>query len=157
MPPAPCPYCDKLIDPKPTRKRKCPHCGQPIFVRAGELLTEFAAAVLDDQKAEEQQQRAAAAEEHARQKQEELFRFRRENREQQLRQIQDPDLIDTFPFLRITAVDDGDRCCPACKERHGKLIPTRQCTIEMLPPFDDCMNKDDGCRCMFIPVDKWST
>lgn len=28
-----CPYCDKHLDKKPGRKKKCPHCKQFIFVR----------------------------------------------------------------------------------------------------------------------------
>ena len=37
---ADCPYCGKLISPKPKRHRKCPHCRQPIRVRRGWLFTE---------------------------------------------------------------------------------------------------------------------
>jgi hypothetical protein len=36
--PAVCPHCDKVIEPRPRRGRKCPHCGEPIVVRKGALL-----------------------------------------------------------------------------------------------------------------------
>lgn len=35
-----CPYCRRKLEKKPTRKTKCPHCGEPIYVRAGDLLRE---------------------------------------------------------------------------------------------------------------------
>jgi len=34
-----CPYCNKVLDKKPTRKKKCPHCGNYIYVRRGQLMT----------------------------------------------------------------------------------------------------------------------
>ncbi len=30
-----CPYCHAILDPLPKAKRKCPDCGQPVYVRAG--------------------------------------------------------------------------------------------------------------------------
>lgn len=35
-----CPYCQHRLDKIPTRKTKCPDCGKPIYVRAGDLLRE---------------------------------------------------------------------------------------------------------------------
>jgi hypothetical protein len=35
-----CPYCQHKLDRIPTRKTKCPDCGKPIYVRAGDLLRE---------------------------------------------------------------------------------------------------------------------
>lgn len=35
-----CPYCRRKLEKKPARKSKCPHCGEPIYVRAGDLLRE---------------------------------------------------------------------------------------------------------------------
>ena len=35
-----CPYCKQGLDKNPTRKKKCPHCGQFIFVRRGNLFTD---------------------------------------------------------------------------------------------------------------------
>ena len=42
---AKCPYCDAELNPKPKRKKKCPVCGKPIYVRKGKLLTEEEAAI----------------------------------------------------------------------------------------------------------------
>lgn len=36
-----CPYCGNELEKKPTRKKKCPHCSEFIFVRSGELYTEI--------------------------------------------------------------------------------------------------------------------
>lgn len=44
---APCPYCRAKLDKQPTRKKACPHCGQFIFVRKGELVTEGEAQIRD--------------------------------------------------------------------------------------------------------------
>jgi hypothetical protein len=35
-----CPYCQKALENKPTRKIKCPHCEKFIYVRHGGLVTE---------------------------------------------------------------------------------------------------------------------
>jgi len=35
-----CPYCGGVLEKKPTRKKKCPHCSEFIMVRRGELYTE---------------------------------------------------------------------------------------------------------------------
>ena len=35
-----CPYCGTVLEPKPTRKKKCPHCKNYVFVRRGNLFTE---------------------------------------------------------------------------------------------------------------------
>mgnify|MGYP005840212045 CR=1 FL=1 len=33
-----CPYCRRKLEKKPARKSKCSHCGELIYVRAGDLL-----------------------------------------------------------------------------------------------------------------------
>ena len=30
-----CPYCSLAVDPLPKAKKRCPHCGRPIYVRSG--------------------------------------------------------------------------------------------------------------------------
>jgi hypothetical protein len=50
---AACPYCNQILEKKPKRKMKCPHCGEDIFVRSRQdlfpsiLLTEQDARVAD--------------------------------------------------------------------------------------------------------------
>jgi hypothetical protein len=46
--PAACPHCDKVIEPRPRRNRKCPHCREPIVLRQGALLTPAGAQAHDD-------------------------------------------------------------------------------------------------------------
>jgi len=53
---AACPYCTKVIEPRPRRKRKCPHCREPVVVRQGALLTAADAQALDQKQAEPQQE-----------------------------------------------------------------------------------------------------
>jgi hypothetical protein len=45
---AACPSCQKVIEPRPKRDRKCPHCREPLVVRKGELLTADAAQKQDE-------------------------------------------------------------------------------------------------------------
>jgi hypothetical protein len=47
IPEAACPYCGVLLEKMPTRKRKCPDCGEPIFVRKKQ--TYFPSALLTQQ------------------------------------------------------------------------------------------------------------
>jgi hypothetical protein len=42
-----CPYCNASLDSVPKRKKKCPSCGKPIYVRQGKLRTEFDALMAD--------------------------------------------------------------------------------------------------------------
>lgn len=42
-----CPYCEGILETKPTRKKKCRWCGQQIVVRSGCLVTEDAAVEID--------------------------------------------------------------------------------------------------------------
>ena len=36
-----CPYCNTVLDPAPKRKKACPTCDKPIYIRNGKLLNEF--------------------------------------------------------------------------------------------------------------------
>lgn len=40
-----CPYCAARLEPRPTRKKQCPACGQTMYVRHGVLVTESDAKV----------------------------------------------------------------------------------------------------------------
>ncbi len=42
-----CPYCQKTLEKKPSRKTKCPFCKEYIFVRNQELVTKERAKILD--------------------------------------------------------------------------------------------------------------
>lgn len=35
-----CPHCLSTLQPRPKRKKKCPHCGEYVYVRRGELVKE---------------------------------------------------------------------------------------------------------------------
>lgn len=42
-----CPYCNFEFEERPSRKKKCPNCGNFIFVRQGRLLTQEEAEIDD--------------------------------------------------------------------------------------------------------------
>ena len=50
-----CPHCNGVLDPKPKRKRKCPHCRETIIIRKGELYTEQGAQEYDAKQKEERE------------------------------------------------------------------------------------------------------
>jgi hypothetical protein len=43
-----CPYCSNELDNPPRRKRNCPNCGKPIYVRKGQLVTEEDSYIRDE-------------------------------------------------------------------------------------------------------------
>lgn len=45
--PTACPYCFVELEKRPTRKKKCPHCEEYIYVRKGILTTEEEANIID--------------------------------------------------------------------------------------------------------------
>lgn len=49
---ATCPSCTKVIEPRPRRNRKCPHCREPLVVRKGALLTAAGARAVEPKKDE---------------------------------------------------------------------------------------------------------
>jgi hypothetical protein len=57
---AACPYCQKVIEPRPRRNRKCPHCREPVVLRQGNLLTTADAQALNQPKAAPQQDEPSA-------------------------------------------------------------------------------------------------
>ena len=42
-----CPNCNHILENKPKRKQECPHCGQYILVRKGELVTVEQSKIID--------------------------------------------------------------------------------------------------------------
>jgi hypothetical protein len=53
--PAACPACGKPIEPRPSRRRKCPHCREWVVPRGAQLLTEGQARDLDAKQASQVQ------------------------------------------------------------------------------------------------------
>ena len=45
-----CPYCSEVLEKKPARKKICPSCSKPIFIRKGVLLTQAQTEAIDAQK-----------------------------------------------------------------------------------------------------------
>lgn len=48
-----CPYCNKPLEKKPIKKKKCPSCGEYIYVRKGMLYTEDGLKKYEEEKAKE--------------------------------------------------------------------------------------------------------
>jgi hypothetical protein len=132
-----------LIEPKPKRARKCPHCRQRIVVRRDNLYTEAGAKVFEEQLEAE---RAAA---------DDRERDRRQHEMRRLTAKQLKSDIEIFGDMLVGMRIHGAKgafCCDFCQARDGKFIPIRNCTSDVLPPFKQCTNDSDGCLCYFEPV-----
>lgn len=73
----------------------------------------------------------------------------RENTNQQLALLKT--MLDCFSHILISACHDS-RCCDFCRVQDELEIQIKDCTPEMLPPFSQCENEEDGCRCYFIAL-----
>lgn len=136
---AECPYCGKLIEPAPSRRRKCPHCRQAIVVRRGSLYTEADAAdfdeFLDDARRDRDEKKLG-----------ERMALFRENHLRDVEQYRamGGDIVG----VRIVATDDS---CPHCRQQQGRVIPLGKCAANTLPPWNECTH-EYGCRCFIEPV-----
>jgi uncharacterized protein DUF5615 len=66
-----------------------------------------------------------------------------------LQALKSAKVIGAFPFIKIEASHDSS-CCKFCASKDGRVIPIEVCTIDDLPPFQQCENTDDGCRCKCV-------
>jgi hypothetical protein len=128
-----CPYCGQVAKFRSRGSRKCNHCGEWIYLRNGFPRSRKEANKIDSKR-------------EAKEKRERLKYFRQ--RAMEWMQTW-PAVADAFPRVRVSAIGD-DRCCAFCHSQDNRLIAFQGCTLEMLPPFKQCSNKEDGCRCAFI-------
>jgi hypothetical protein len=136
-----CPYCTSPLDPLPKAKKRCPACGQSIYVRSGPdgvryLLQEIDLPVLEEAWAEDHD--AIARTEAARMNRE-AARMTREA----LRQYREFGVGSVLLY----AADD----CVICTPLGGKTF-----LIDDAPPIPmpGCPNVADGdvCPCDYAPV-----
>jgi hypothetical protein len=136
---SPCPYCQQGITPPPKRARKCPHCGTKFYVRQGRLYTEDGVRQWEEQFGSPMKFMSVA----------EQNEYRRKDTARQL--AMHKQLGSLLWGMQICRTEDAF-CCDYCRAQHGRVIPKRECTLDALPPFSECTNRDDGCRCSFTPV-----
>lgn len=132
-----CPYCSAALDPLPRAKKRCPTCGEPVYVRAGPdgltyLLRDADRPVLD-----------AAWDEHHE------AEARADAKARML--ALGPQMVEQLRDLRRLGVarvevlrsDDGCRACRAAAAVYpiagAPKIPIPGCTSEI-------------CRCDYAPV-----
>lgn len=130
-----CPHCNALLEPIPQRKKRCPSCGQQIFVRTRPsdrqriLVTELGAKQVDDEWAKIREEKAKAIR---------------------------ADIVDAnLAALRrykgegITRVEiyPAPDACSVCTTWAGVYPITR---VPLLP-IPGCRNPN-GCRCTYLPV-----
>lgn len=139
---ASCPYCGKVISPKPARHRKCPHCRQPIRVRRGALMTEQ----------QEKRYDAELRREHGTRRKSEraqMNRITRESNREELQQLRQLQRETGLPIgVEILAIMDADTCS-YCASRNEKVAPVDRCTAKNIPPWAECTS-ESGCRCTII-------
>ena len=136
-----CPYCSAPLDPLPKAKKRCPSCGQSIWVRSGPdglryLLQEVDLRVLEE--AWQEHYAKLAAEEAAK-----INRGATEMTLESLRSYAEAGVEE----VELLGADDQEACaaCRAARRRgryrleHAPMIPVAGCTNEI-------------CRCSLTPV-----
>jgi hypothetical protein len=128
--PAICPKCLKVVDPAPKRLRTCPHCGMATLVRLDPSL------LLDPQELLDQQYQAQRKEAAT-----ERFRQRRVRTEKELKEARSSGIVGGF---ELEFSRDYCQICQAALFQFKKF-PLKGCTIEQLPPYQDC-ELEGGCH-----------
>jgi hypothetical protein len=143
---AQCPACGYALDPAPKRSKACPSCRRVFYVRGGIPVSRSDAIKWDDERGILASLLTPAERCHR-------IRIRlKERKEKNVRQLNSlKSMRDCFTHVYITATHDS-RCCDFCRTQDEREIPVKDCTSAMLPPFSECKNKDDGCRCHFIAL-----
>ena len=143
---ASCPSCGQVLDPAPKRSKPCPACRKVFYVRHGFPVTRENAIKWDDERGVLGTLLTTAERRHR------IKGRMKEWQEKTARQLDSlKTMLDFFTHVYITACHD-DRCCEFCRSQDNKEIPIKDCSPAMLPPFPECENKDDGCRCGFIAL-----
>lgn len=133
-----CPHCGRSIEPPPKRSRKCPHCRQPIVVRRGYLLTEAKATEFEQRLADEKERRKA-------EKRDDRFHWARGLVADQLREAKASGVV---VGMKLLVSSDA---CRVCMKVRSKVFPIATCTIDMLPPYRDCLI-EDGCDSSVVEI-----
>ena len=132
-----CPYCNTLLDKMPTQKKKCPSCGNDIYVRTEYpsrkklLLTKEQVDKLDAQRTLEREKEA-----------EKIRTEMAANNKRALKQYK----TEGLKRVEIYTAQD-ERCCPTCAKAAGVYPIDKALTL----PIRGCTNPN-GCRCTYLPV-----
>lgn len=126
-----CPYCSVTLDPAPRRKKKCPSCGNDIYVRRDPRSQQ---AVLVRQ---EEAERLDAL------RREEAWKTERTRLKAELRRC----ARDGVTHVQIITSRD-DRVCGKCKSLDG-IVFTIQEAMEKMPLPAKCDDEEGWCRCVY--------
>ena len=129
--PSICPYCNKVLEKKFSRGKKCPNCQQQIVVRNKVIMTETQASEYD--KAVRQNQHKVSVILHR-------------------RQLIDYKKTGVTKYVEILAA--GQKSCPACRALDKKLFHLKNELRNPTLPVKDCTSDYGYCRCCYAPVVK---
>jgi hypothetical protein len=130
-----CPYCDGPISGSERRIEKCLACGKRYSIRHGQAF-----------RLNGVHKSRASAEERTAQEHNALMRAFHQRALEHFKEC-----AHAFPLIQISCADD--KCsCAFCREQKGKIIPTAQATLAMIPPFAECTSETGKCRCTFIAI-----
>jgi hypothetical protein len=134
-----CPYCAARLDPLPKAKKRCPDCGQPIYVRSGPdgvryLLQEADLPTMEALWDEERERRWIV---EKAQRDIDMARVSSAS----LRSYRGAGLV----FIEMLAED-----CPVCAAYAGKRI-----AIAEAPPIPVPGCTGQLCTCDYMPVVEW--
>ena len=127
--PSICPYCNKVLDKKLSRSKKCPNCQQQIMVRDKIIMTETQA-VEYDKAVMQKQEKVSKALHH--------------------KQLIDYKKSGVIKHVEILAA--GQNSCPACKALDRKRFLLKNELRNPTLPVKNCTSDYGHCRCCYAPV-----
>lgn len=132
-----CPYCEVPLDPMPKAKKKCPTCGQPIYVRSGPNGMRY---LLREADLDAHQTRWDA-----------YYDARGEVEDAEHNRDAAKLTAESVAYYRAhgiiwVMVYRSDDACPACA-----AIP-RECAIDDAPPIPVPGCSNGICRCVISPL-----
>ena len=137
-----CPYCSASLDPLPKAKKRCPSCGQPIWVRSGPdgltyLLQEVDLPIL------EQAWQEVWDKKHDAEDREFIAQADALGRESYERTIADARECG-FTHVEYMVSDDA---CAECRSLSGRPVD-----IRVAPPLPIANCQNEFCRCGVVAV-----
>jgi hypothetical protein len=133
-----CPHCAARFDPLPRAKKRCPACGQTVWVRSGPDGRRYILREADLSAHEARWEAHNEREEEAEAAQ--LNRDAARLSSEALRSY-------TEAGARSVEIDGADDACPACAAVIGRMF-----TLSAAPPIPVPGCSNEICRCEYLPV-----
>jgi predicted nucleic acid-binding Zn-ribbon protein len=148
-----CPYCHGALKKIPSKKTKCPQCGNSMFVRT--RPRDRVRVVVTDQEAKNiENEWIVYGEEQAAEEAMAIAKKYKEISAANLREWKESEVVKT---VKVYCTMD-EKVCAICQRRNNLVLKLEDANVGVtVPPFADCSNVDDPkilrCRCYWTPQD----